>query len=98
VEVELAVIDVEPASAEDLAQVVEGAVEVVRAARRVLVRPQRVHRLLAGERAGRRERDELQEVRRPAPPPRVRGDGRLRPDHLEAAEEVELQRRHRRTP
>ena len=96
---ELAVLDVHPAAAEDLAEVVERAVQVVGAARGILVRPERLDRGVAPERPSRRERDELQEVGRAPPPPRLGGDGRVRPDHLEPPEEVELQHRHwRGTP
>ncbi len=89
---ELAAIEVHPAAAEDLPQVVEGAMQVVRAARRVLLRPERVDRLIAREGTSRRERHELQEIGGAPPPPRVCGDRRVRADHLEPAEQVEPQR------
>jgi hypothetical protein len=88
------VLDVHPAAAEDLAEVVQRAVQVVRAARRILVGPERLDGGVAPERPSRRERDELEKVRRAPPPPCMGGDGRIRADHLEPPEEVELQHRH----
>ena len=91
-------LDVHPAAAEDLAEVVERAVEVVGAARRVLVGPERLDRRLARERPARRERDELQEIGRAAAAPGVRGDRGVLADHLEPAEQMDAERGCGRSP
>ena len=78
---------------EDLPEVVQRPVQVVRAARRVLVGPEGLEHAVAGEGPPGGERDELQEVRGPPAAPGVRGDGRVLADHLEPPEQVHAQRR-----
>ena len=91
IERHVAALDVHPATAQHLPEVVERPVEVVGAAGRVLVGPQRLDGLLPGEDAARSQRHEPEQVGRAAAPPGVGRDGGVLANHLEPAEEVEAQ-------
>ena len=85
-------LQIHEAAAQDLAQVVEGAMQVVGATRRVLVGPEGVHHLVARQGVAAGEGEDLEHVGGPAAAPGAGRDGRLAPLHLEAAEQADPDR------
>ncbi len=88
-----AVVHVHVPAAQHLAQVVEGAVEVVGAGGGILAGPERVVDHLARHGAAWREHQEGEQVGRPAAAPGGGRDGHPAPGHLEPPQQVDLEPR-----